>query len=434
LTLLLLRRQRLWHNGRSLATRGGTFAGLSQSREAIARDDGKLQRRSSMHKKLIVVAVAGALAAPVTALAQTTIYGLFNAEWGASVDQPNLPSGASRANGEGFNSGASRIGFRGEEKMGGGLAAWYQCESELAIFPRGNGAQGTFIDTTDALWCTRNSAVGLKGGFGNFFIGTWDSPLKRASAVTRITNETGWMGTQGMTLRQGTGSPNMSQRNTDSFNYDLPNFGGFTGSFQVTTKQATIDNTDPAPSGAAVDGRIYSLSAQWAGGPVVIVGGYTKNDKNRATGGGGTAAPTNVDAEDTAWLLGIKGTFGPVEAGFTYTERESNPTPTTNGKRNAFNLAAIWTIAGPHSLIGSYAVADDLEGNLAQSGSDTGATQYVIAYRYAFSKRTMGSIGYVKLDNANNGVYNLTDLASGSANVQLGQSASALTFNLSHSF
>ena len=279
-----------------------------------------------MHKKLIVVAVAGALAAPATALAQTTIYGLFNAEWGASVDQPNTATGASRASGEGFNSGASRIGFRGEEKMGGGLAAWYQCESELGIFPRGNGAQGTFVDTTDTLWCTRNSAVGIKGGFGNFYIGSWDSPLKKASAVTRITNETGWMGSQNMTLRAGQGSPNMSQRNTDSFNYDSPNWGGFSFGAQVTTKQASLDNTDPAPSGAAVDGRIYSLSVQWAGGPLTVVGGYTKNDKNRATGGGGTAAPTNVDAEDTASLLGVKYTIGPVDDGSS-PRPSGSPTP-----------------------------------------------------------------------------------------------------------
>lgn len=380
-----------------------------------------------MHKKLIVVAVAGALAAPATALAQTTIYGLFNAEWGARVDQPNLANGNARADGEGFNSGASRIGFRGEEKMGGGLAAWYQCESELAIFPRGNAAQGTIIDVTDALWCTRNSAIGLKGGFGNFYVGSWDSPLKKASAVTRITNETGWMGTQGLTLRQGPGSPNMSQRNTDSFNYDTPNLGGFSGSIQVTTKQATLDAPDATPPNT--DGRIYSLNAMYATGRLAVVAGYTKNEKNRAVGG-----LTFDGAEDTAWLGGVKFGIGPVELGFTYAERETNNTAATNGKRAGYNLAVNWTIAGPHSLMSAYSVADELKGNLAQSGSDTGARQLQIAYKYGFSKRTVGTIGWVRLDNDNNGVWSLTDLASGSANVQRGESASAFVLSLTHSF
>lgn len=387
-----------------------------------------------MQKKLIVVAVAGALAAPVTALAQTTIYGLFNAEWGAKVDQPNLANGQSRASGEGFNSGASRIGFRGEEKMGGGLSAWYQCESELAIFPRGNGANGTFIDTTDALWCTRNSAVGLRGGWGNFFVGSWDSPLKRASAVTRITNETGWFGTQGMTLRQGAGSPNMSQRNTDSFNYDSPNWGGFSFNLQATTKQASLDAADASPPNT--DGRIYSLGGQYATGRLAVVAGYTQNNDNRAVGG--TGATPSPEAKDTAMLIGVKFGFGPVDLGFTWAERESNPAVNTKTKRAGYNLAGTWTIAGPHSLIFGIAVADDLknEGSAiaAQSGSDTGAQQYQLAYRYAFSKRTMGTVGVVRLDNANNGVYNLTDQASGSAAVQTGQTATAYVLSLSHSF
>jgi predicted porin len=280
-----------------------------------------------MQKKLMVVAVAGALAAPAMALAQTTIYGVLKAEWSPNVSQPNLANGSARTTGEGFNSGASALGFRGEEKMGGGLSAWYQCESELAIFPRGNTAQGTFIDTTDALWCTRNSALGLKGGFGNFYIGSWDSPLKKASAVTRITNETGWLGSQGLTLRQGPGSPNMSQRNTDSFNYDTPNLGGFTGSLQVTTKQASLDAPEDAGT-ATTDGRIYSLNGQYAMGSLAVVAGYTKNEKNRATGG-----LTNPDAKDEATLIGAKYGFGPVELGFTWARRETNNTSTTKGKR-----------------------------------------------------------------------------------------------------
>jgi hypothetical protein len=80
-------------------------------------------------------------------------------------------------------------------------------------------------------------------------------------------------------------------------------------------------------------------------------------------------------------------------------------------------------------------LAGDLKGNVAGvSGSDTGATLYQIGYKYGFSKRTVGTIGYVKIDNDTNGVYNLTDMASGSANIALGQSASAWVLSLSHAF
>jgi predicted porin len=304
----------------------------------------------------------------------------------------------------------------------------------MAIFPRGNGANGTFIDTTDALWCTRNSAVGLKGGFGNFYIGTWDSPLKKASGVTRITNETGWLGSQGLTLRQGPGSVNMSQRNTDSFNYDTPNLGGFSGSFQVTTKQASLDAADATPPNT--DGRIYSLNGQYATGPLAVVAAYTQDKKNRAAGG--TGATPSPDAEDTAWLVGVKYGIGPVLLGFSYTERESNPALNTKTSRSGYNLAGTWTIGGPHSITAGYAVADELKNKgsvvAAQSGSNTGAKQAQISYSYGFSKRTVGTLGYVNLKNDSNGVWNLTDLASGSGNVQPGESASAFVMSLIHTF
>jgi predicted porin len=133
-----------------------------------------------MNKKLMALAVAGALAAPAAALAQTTIYGTLKAEWGIA-SQPNTTATATRHDAESLNSGASNIGFRGEEKLGGNLAAWYQCESDLRFLG------GT--STTSGSICDRNSALGLKGGFGNFYVGTWDSPIKRASGVTRITEE-----------------------------------------------------------------------------------------------------------------------------------------------------------------------------------------------------------------------------------------------------
>ena len=51
------------------------------------------------------------------------IYGTINAEYGvvsAPDSTPNLN------NFDGFDSGASNIGFKGEEKLGGGMSAWFQ--------------------------------------------------------------------------------------------------------------------------------------------------------------------------------------------------------------------------------------------------------------------------------------------------------------------
>lgn len=137
-----------------------------------------------MQKKLLAVAIAGAFGAPALALAQSStvqIYGTLYVEY-SFVDQPrNAANTADLTKTDFLQTPGSSIGFKGEEKLGGGLSAWFQCESSAD--PRGQNGDG---------FCTRNSALGLKGGFGNVFIGNWDSPFKRTISPTNVGgNDTG---------------------------------------------------------------------------------------------------------------------------------------------------------------------------------------------------------------------------------------------------
>ena len=82
-----------------------------------------------MHKKLMAAAVAGVLAAPVIAQAQSTvqIYGV--AEWEYGV----LEQGNGRPRVDYNEVTGSYLGFRGTESLGGGLSAWFQCETTMDI-------------------------------------------------------------------------------------------------------------------------------------------------------------------------------------------------------------------------------------------------------------------------------------------------------------
>ena len=97
-----------------------------------------------MQKKLMAVAVAGALGAPAVALAQSStvqIYGTMYVEY-SYVDQGTSTTGP-RQNVDILQTPGSNIGFKGEEKLGGGLSAWFQCESTAD--PRGQSADGWCI-------------------------------------------------------------------------------------------------------------------------------------------------------------------------------------------------------------------------------------------------------------------------------------------------
>ena len=372
-----------------------------------------------MNKKLIAVAVAGALGAPGVALAQAStvqIYGRFLIDYGVHVRQPNTAAGLSRHNADLLDSSSSRIGFKGEEKLGGGLSAWFQCESTLELFP---------ADT--ATWCTRNSALGLKGGFGNVYIGTWDSPLKVAVATTRMTNNAGLLGTRHMLLRgpKGTGfdgasaaSGNFSLRNRNSVNYESPQFGGFQARAQYTTQQNALD----APStDARAKRRNLGLGADYRQGPVVVAAAWARHEDVAVAG-----------RDDTGWALGATYKIGEFKGGITYTDLKKEPAPTTDIKRKSWNLALEYDMSGPGSILLVYTHAGNFTGTAPGAGPDTGAKKWMIGYHHSLSKRTVAGVSYVHLRNEARGAYTLSE--SFSTTDVLGGTASAFVLSLVHRF
>jgi predicted porin len=377
-----------------------------------------------MQKKLMAIAVAGALSAPAVVLAQAStvqIYGKLTYEYGYA----DLGDGRPKTD-VAQTPGGSAIGFRGEEKLGGGLSAWFQCESSADI--RGISGDG---------FCTRNSAVGLKGTFGNLHFGRWDSPFKRAIATGLVgAQETGLLG-QTFVLTGGSGGSNATTRSNRNLwmrrdvgwtYYESPNFGGFQvlAAFTPGNAAAAAGVTDatvnPRP-------RVVSFGGIYKGGPLAIGAGYERhNDFNTVAGSG----------DDDAWNASISYTFGPVKVGVAFIDAEYEMAPGVTLEKQNWNVGLDWAIGGPHGLEFGWTHADDSEGNsligigdVAASGGSTGADLYAIKYRYAFSKRTRVRVGYVYLDNDNNAFYSL---GGTSRPVTNGESQNAVVMYWEHHF
>src|SRR5262245_4912887 len=131
-----------------------------------------------MQKKLLTLAVAGALAAPGLALAQVEVYGFVNMSFGkfkySEPTQAGVLSGVPSVSKWDVASHASNYGIRGRENVGGGTTMWFQIEQN-APMERSNN-----VAITPA---SRNSAVGLQGGWGNVFIGQWTTPWADLDAL-----------------------------------------------------------------------------------------------------------------------------------------------------------------------------------------------------------------------------------------------------------
>ena len=380
-----------------------------------------------MKKKLIVVAVAGALGAPALVMAQSStvqIYGRITAEY-AYVDR-----GQGTEKGDLLQTpGGSSIGFKGEEKLGGGLSAWFQCESSADVTEGGDGL------------CTRNSAIGFKGGFGNVYIGRWDTPFKKAISIGDGTGseDTGVQGSSRILAGNSTGQVGVGnraiwkRRQGNTINYDTPNFGGFSAEVSYSTLEASGTNTTIP---ATPEPRVWSIAGLYSAGPLGLGIGYEKHDDFGGTG-----------LDDKAWVIAARYKFGPATIGGTFNKQDYDGPAGASADRKAWSVGIEWNLGGPHNLEAMYGEADDMKGTAGFTPSSllpavdpaggTGAKNYQIAYRHVLSKRTEARIAYSVMDNdSRTNVYALNGLSSSPTppSGTLGEKQSAISLLLKHRF
>src|SRR5215831_13845535 len=240
-----------------------------------------------MNKKLVALAVAGVLGAPL-AQAQTanvTLYGRVNLDvelvkgsvYNNNVKQPatcdkvfnvNCLTTSPTVYRMGTNS--SRFGFRGTESLGGGLNAIFQVES--SIDPAHSG--GTLAG--------RESFVGLQGGWGTFKIGRFLTPYDdihpifgNVPTLTTSILSTASLWANGF---QQTNLGGFDDRVAQSIRYDSPNISGFTFEVQYGQQgQQTAFPNNPNPTPLVNNPKILSAGAFYNNGPISLGAAYTGN-------------------------------------------------------------------------------------------------------------------------------------------------------------
>lgn len=383
-----------------------------------------------MQKKLLAVAVAGALAMPAIAVAQNTteVYGTVNMAFGnfkytdgntaRTVDggNPALTAWGSSKSAWDVANGASNYGVRSRENLGGGLAGWVQIEQNAPLERSDNQAIKP---------ASRNSAIGIQGGFGNFFMGQWTTPWADLDALWGI-GTVGFWGpvTSIIGRRETTGTaPNYTcvngvgttpgatnvtaavpicdalqagggvghafwRRTSQSIFYQSPVMAGVQVklSYQTNEGKATAATNQPAVAQIAANAYMYSTSVQWAGmGGRVRIGGAYDAHKDFTT----------VGKTDSGYSVKGGWNFGVVDIGFAYEHMKYAcgvmPFTPPSGGAVASNTASIAALCadsgdivakqyalafavpvGPGSIRGSYSVAKDLTGPVGSAPVITG--------------------------------------------------------------
>ncbi|WP_404575796.1 trimeric porin PorB.IA [Neisseria gonorrhoeae] len=162
-----------------------------------------------MKKSLIALTLA---ALPVAAMADVTLYGTIKAgvETSRSVAYHGVQANRVKTTTEIADLG-SKIGFKGQEDLGNGLKAIWQLE------------QKAYVSGTKEGWGSRQSFIGLKGGFGKVRVGHLNNILKDTDGFNP------W---EGKSYYLGLSNIAQPEERHVSVRYDSPEFAGFSGSVQ----------------------------------------------------------------------------------------------------------------------------------------------------------------------------------------------------------
>ncbi|TAK43564.1 MAG: porin, partial [Betaproteobacteria bacterium] len=324
-----------------------------------------------MNKKLLAVAVAGALALPGVALAQSSVtisgflkMGIDNVKLS---NTPKNPSSESRVQDD-----SSRIIFNVREDLGSGLAAIAQIDWRVTP------------DTgTDAV--SGNNHVGLQSkSWGRFFIGRQD--LHYFGRESDLTAK-GSLKADSISLLAfagGGGTPIAgATRTTNVMHYTTPNWGGF---YAVVAYSTNPTAAEADIGSGARKGRAWNIAPTLAGSNYQI--GYSYWSQKADGAGAGS------DQRGDRLFGSYK--WGGFKVGLAWDKSKikTGATGVTTSNRTAWSIPASYSW-GAHEIHGHYTKARDDKATVAQDG----AKMLAIAYAYNLSKRTSMALTYAKITN-----------------------------------
>lgn len=332
-----------------------------------------------MKKKLLAVAVLGAFAGTASAQTNITVYGEIDL-----AIQHVTHSPTSMVNGDN-----SRLGFKGTEDLGNGLAANFRLEQRFDADNGKNEGNGTRPLFQGRSWVGLSSA-----SFGAVRLGRDLTPLQAYSGdfdpwgALRARPGMSPTPINGSYVSDPLNPSNTAQnRFSNAAFYSSPNWSGFHFDGAVTTKE-------PLDAGTPIT-TPYSVAGGYANGPIGLYAAYERN-----------ALRTSV------WQIGGSWDFGIAKLMGTYgrTQRDENVLPPGTVPAGLAGLDDhSFTIGGtakfgPGKLLAGYG-----ETKFSNDAAPK-YKQFSIGYEYALSKRTFVYADYSNQKTVGSETINVWDV------------------------
>jgi predicted porin len=372
-------------------------------------------------RRRCVVALALTIVLPGVAAAQSvTVYGRLYPEvvWtrmtGATAPGTPLSTLAQPATGESFggivkmDSSNSRMGFRGEEPLGGGLKAFFMIEQRI------------LVDTGGSQLASRNTYVGLESAsFGAVKLGGFDTVYKEIGDTLSFlgVSSGNFVSNSNVLSRPGFGASSAGSfhlRRANSIRYESPEYHGWQALAQYSPDEAKT------PSRNA---WLWSLGGLYTSGPLYAALAY---EIHNDTFGGSRNVPAplsnasdpNARARDTGLRATLQYRFGEhtIEANVArmiYDERGGRSGRFERYAHTAASVGVDSKWADPWRTAASYVFAGAgtcrLFDGVPCSTSGLEGHQLALGAAYYFSKRTYVFALYARVWNGRSAQYNNVD-------------------------
>ena len=367
-----------------------------------------------MQKKLIAIAVAGALA-PAAAMAQSTveIYGRANVgvdSWQATGATD--PAGNAKSRLRVFDFG-SRLGFRVNESLGGGMRAFVVMETGVNIDSgSGNGQSGS-PNASTGFWASRDSYAGIGGDWGDVRFGRQSPFYSNGIIMQAGSNYINQAADSMFSMGGALASPSGRESNVASYN--TPTFGGF---------NASLSWGPGSSEGGAYTGtgqgkeQLYVITGRYSGGPIRAQADFGKRKDL-----------SNISGQDReAWKVGLGWSYAPgsqVSAIVGNVKNKGIATAVTFGGTTFAAVGAspnvdMWILNWEHMLgqwqfIAQYGHWGKIK-DLTVDPGNTDAAVYTVAAKYFLSKRTGVYLSFNQIKNKDNAWYDFSNGGSSSIN------------------
>ena len=312
---------------------------------------------------LALVAAAGAAAASAQS-SSVTLFGVADVSVAYISTKDKVGDSKSvygLANG---GNSSSRLGFRGEEDLGGGLKAGFWLEGGINV---DDGGTGFKFD--------RRSTVSVMGNFGEVRLGRDKTPGYQNLETFHAFGDTGMGGINGHNLisSSAAGTPEGSnpKRVSNSVSYLLPKLGGVYGQITYGFGEQAGNNSLSSTVG---------LRVGYASGPLNVAGAYGM------VKGGEVGNTVNYKH----FNLGASYNFG-VATPMVLIASERG-----NDKRVDLYSIGVKAPLGPGELRAAYTMYKD------KKVSDADASRIAIGYGYRLSKRTELYAAFAHMTNDDN--------------------------------